>query len=418
VNERYEDVIKHYAAHPEIWNKIPRETTDNTPSKTYIARGFGTTVEELEARIAAAAAEFARSRAVSLKPIDTREATNITWLFTGRYPAGMLVILDGDPGLSKSMFSLGLTVSVITGKPFLGMIKPETTGGVILLSAEDDLNNTIIPRLLAAGAPLGVIPNLHHIPCTKPGGDRISLADVDTLAALEKLIIDTKARLMVVDPINAYLGDKVDSNNDQKIRQVLGPISEMANRTGCMIFCLRHLNKGGGGKAIYRGLGSIGYTGQARANFFAAQHPDDEGWFVIAASKFNIGAKPSSIKYTLDFATVPNVSSPVPYCARGENCDLTANALSAQSDDDGDKVAEAVEFLQEILSLGPVSFDLITKAAAKRKIATITLRRAKSRMKVKSVKTTKNWYWQLPDDKIKAQDCEDAVDADAASPPF
>jgi hypothetical protein len=416
MTNQFDNLVQDFALHPEKWNALPLADEGGTQirCKTYIAKQCGTTVEKFEELIAKAAEMHKFQRKLALQPVDTRNAKNIVWLFTGRFPAGMLVILDGDPGLSKSMFSLALSVSVLTGKPFLGMIKPETTGGVILMSAEDDLENTIIPRLLAAGAPHGVIPNLFHIPCSKPNGDRVSLSDPVVLLELEDLIKASGARLLIVDPINAYLGDKVDSHNDQKIRQVLGPISELANRTGCMILCLRHLNKGGGGKAIYRGLGSIGYTGQARANFFAAEHPDEEGTFVVATSKFNIGAKPSSIKYKLDFSQVPGVSSLVPYCAHGENCDINANTLSEQSVDaeETGKLKDAVDFLIELLRLGPVKAQEGNKQARKMSISDATLSRARRKLRVKAIQTATCWYWQMPDETKKASDTESPVTAE------
>jgi putative DNA primase/helicase len=389
------NLIQDFAAHPDKWAAC---------NKDYVARSLGATVEDLEARISAAAVELKKRRGITATPIDTRKAKTVPWLYTGRFPGGKLTILDGDPGLSKSMFSLALAVSVLTGKAFLGMIKPELTGGVVLLSAEDDLEDTIIPRLVAAGCPVtpeGIVPNLFHVPCLKPSGQQLSLSDALDRLELEELIQSCSGKLMIIDPLNAYLGDKADSHNDQKMRQVLGPLSDLANRTGAMILGLRHLNKGGGGKAIYRGLGSIGYTAAARANFFAAEHPDEEGVFVVAASKFNLGPKPSSIKYRLAFAEVPGVQGLVPHVANGENCDLKADELAASQSDDAEesgKLKDAMDFLQQALSLGPIKSQDGIKQARKLSISERTLIRARQKLKVKAVQTASCWYWQLPDE--------------------
>jgi hypothetical protein len=196
--------------------------------------------------------------------VDTAVKVDIQWLWDLRLPKGKLVMLDGDPGLSKSMYMLSIAVSVMFGKKFLDGEKPTITGGVVLLSAEDDLRDTIVPRLLAAGAPTGTIPMI-HVPSSKPDGTQFSLADINDRFELEHMIAQADAKLVIIDPINSYLGERVDSHNDQKIRQVLAPLSEIANRTGCVIVGLRHVSKGGsGGKAVYRGLGSIGYTAAAR----------------------------------------------------------------------------------------------------------------------------------------------------------
>jgi putative DNA primase/helicase len=384
-----DQAVRDCAMNPKMWASC------NKPH--YIkAKGFDGTVAQFEAMIAAERKSI--RGAVSASPIDTRNAKSVPWLYTGRFPGGKLTILDGDPGLSKSMFSLGLSVSVLTGKKFLGLIKPETTGGVVLLSAEDDLDDTIIPRLLAAGCPHGVVPNLLHIPCIKSNGLQFSLADPFDREDLKDIIKSIDAKLVVIDPLNAYLGDKADSHNDQKMRQVLGPLSDMANQTGAMILGLRHLNKAGGGKAIYRGLGSIGYTAAARANFFAAEHPEEPGNFVVAASKFNLGPKPSSFKYKLAFAEVPGVSGLVPYVANGEFCDLSANDLAAAQSEEansGGKLKEAIDFLQERLSNGPVKAKDLEKAAFKEGVKQATLRRAKDRLKIKSTQMKTDWYWDL-----------------------
>src|SRR6185437_15141263 len=114
------------------------------------------------------------------------------------------VLMDGDPGQAKSMFSLAVAVSVMTGRPLLDGARPEATGGVVLLSAEDDLRDTINPRLVAAGAAQGQIP-LVHVPSTKPDGGQFSLADANDRFELEYEIARLDAKLVIIDPLNAYL---------------------------------------------------------------------------------------------------------------------------------------------------------------------------------------------------------------------
>jgi AAA domain len=337
--------------------------------------------------------------------VDTGVRVDIQWLWDLRLPKGKLVMLDGDPGLSKSMFMLKIAVSVMFGKKFLDGEKPAITGGVVLLSAEDDLRDTIVPRLLAAGAPDGQIPMI-HVPSSKPDGTQFSLADINDRYELEHMIAQADAKLVIIDPINSYLGERVDSHNDQKIRQVLAPLSEIANRTGCVIVGLRHVSKGGsGGKAVYRGLGSIGYTAAARVNFFIAGHPDETDVYVFACSKTNLGPKPPSIKYRLDFAKVEGISKPVPFVAHGETCDLTADQLSeAQAQNKGDdregsdKVENAVEFLRLVLSDGRVTRSEVDRKAAQQKIKPITLRRAQQLLKIKPQREGNKSWWELPEE--------------------
>jgi hypothetical protein len=342
--------------------------------------------------------------------VDTSVKVDIQWLWDLRLPKGKLVMLDGDPGLSKSMLMLKIAVSVMFRQKFLDGENPTITGCVVLLSAEDDLRDTIVPRLVAAGAPNGQQIPMIHVPSSKPDGTQFSLADPNDRVELEFMIAKADAKLVVIDPINAYLGEKVDSHNDQKIRQVLAPLSEIANRTGCVIVGLRHVSKGGsGGKAVYRGLGSIGYTAAARVNFFIAEHPDETGVFVFACSKTNLGPKPPSIKYKLDFAKVEGISKPVPLVAHGETCDLTADQLSEAQAEKGDdrggsaKVENAVDFLRLVLSDGKVSKSEVDKKATQQKIKPMTLRRAQQQLKIKPERDGNKWWWELPEEERVAQ---------------
>lgn len=330
--------------------------------------------------------------------VNTTDLSDVSWLWEGRFPRGKLVLLDGDPGQAKSMFSLSVAVSVMTGRALLDGAKPATTGGVVLLSAEDDLRDTINPRLIAAGAPSGQIPMIHQA-STKLDGGQFSLADEKDRFELEMAIARIDAKLVIVDPLNAYLGEKVDSHNDQKIRQVLGPLSEIANRTGAVILCLRHLSKGGGGsKAMYRGMGSIGYTAAARANFFIAEHPEKKDHFVIAASKFNLGPKPPSLEYFIETVEVQGLAKRVPRVAGGAPCDITANELAAAQAEEaevGGKLGQAIKFLKKALEHGPISQKQIEDNARKERLSWATIRRAKDELGVKPIRQGNGWWWSL-----------------------
>jgi hypothetical protein len=340
---------------------------------------------------------MAESQKGESRLVNTTDVADVSWLWTNRFPRGKLVIIDGDPGQAKSMLSLAVAVSVMTGKPLLDGAKPEVTGGVVLLSAEDDLRDTINPRLVAAGAPQAQIPLL-HVPSTKADGGQFSLGDPDDRFKLERMIARIDAKLVIVDPLNAYLGEKVDSHNDQKIRQVLGPLSEIANKTGAVVLCLRHLAKSGGTKAIYRGMGSIGYTAAARANFFVADHPEKKDRFVIAASKFNLGPKPPSLEYFIETVTVQGLVKPVPRVAGGAPCALTANDLSAAQTEEaagGGRFHEAADFLREALKDGVTAEKDVKRQARDLDIAPATLKRAKKSLKIRSTQKGRAWYWQL-----------------------
>jgi len=380
-------------------NFISRYTNSRAQMERILQRSVYSAFKNWDASITEALEEAAKKRTPLF---DTRNRADVIWQWEGYVPLGKLVVIDGDPGLAKSMFALRIAVSTFSGKPFLDGTKPATTGGVVLLSAEDDPVDTIAPRLVAAGAPDGEIPLIFQPP-TKEDGEAFNLDDSGDRLELELKIVHVNAKLVIIDPVNAYLGEKVDSHNDQKVRRVLGPLSEIANRTRATILCLRHVTKGGGTKAIYRGQGSIAYTAAARANFFVAEHPDNNGTFVFAASKFNIGPKPSSLAYRIALAEVTGIVKQVPYVAGGEPCSLTANELAAAEDrkmeSEGGKLGDAVDFLRAMLADGEVAVKEIERRADKQGIKPMTLRRAKEALKVQARPDGKKWFWSLPEEE-------------------
>ncbi len=172
------------------------------------------------------------------------------WLWPNWLPLGKVAILDGDPGLGKStlLFDLAAHVSS-TG------IMPDgsagATGGVLILNAEDDPEDTIRPRLAGAGANL---ERVFHLGKSDAGRRPVRLPD--DVPLLGRLIGAHGASLLIVDPLLAYLPE-VDVNRAQHVCQVLQRLSSMAREQRCTVVCVRHLNKGASAKAVYRGTGSI-----------------------------------------------------------------------------------------------------------------------------------------------------------------
>src|SRR5215216_945193 len=225
----------------------------------------------------------------------------VTWLWRDRIPLGKVTVLDGDPGTGKSTLTLTIAAKVTTGSPFPDGTRPERAD-VILLSAEDDIGDTIRPRLEAAGADLSrcwVLPDIHPVvpPEAKPEAPRPPELPAD-LDALEGMVKDKAAALVVIDPLMAFLSGQINAHVDQDVRKVLAPLGYMASRTGAAVVVVRHMNKGQG-SALYRGSGSIGIVGAARAGLLVAPDPDDEGRRVLAVSKSNLGPKTSSLAYKI-----------------------------------------------------------------------------------------------------------------------
>jgi hypothetical protein len=225
------------------------------------------------------------------------EPERVSWLWPGRIPLGKLVTLDGDPGLGKSTLALSIAAVVTTAGKWPDGTVCTHPGGVLLLSAEDGLADTIRPRLDAAGADVTKVHAVQGVPIDDKGTLRSpTIADI---GALEAAIRGTATRLLVIDVLMAYLPIGTDSHKDQDIRSTLSRLAAMADRTYCSVLLVRHLTKATGRDPIYRGGGSIGIVGAARAGLLVAADPDDPSRRVLASVKSNLGPPPESLAYRL-----------------------------------------------------------------------------------------------------------------------
>jgi hypothetical protein len=323
----------------------------------------------------------------------------VRWLWPGRIPFGKLTILDGDPGLGKSVLTIDLAARVSRGWSMPGEERePGDDGrepaGVVILSAEDGLDDTIRPRLDAAGADCERVLALDKIADSQ--GPRLPVVPDDCGHILEA-IRRMKAKLVIIDPLTAYLAAQTNSHRDQDIRRALHPLAILAQQTGAAVLVVRHLNKATGGNPLYRGGGSIGIIGAARSGLLVARDPDNPDRRVLASTKCNLAKLPPSLSF--DLSTAENGALRVGWIGA---CAHTAESLLAapRDDEDRDAVQEAVEVIRAILEGGPVPSDDAKKEARKAGIAERTLYRAKAILGVKSRKVSFSgkgvWQWSLP----------------------
>lgn len=305
----------------------------------------------------------------------------VEWLWPNRIPAGKLVTLDGDPGLGKSTLALAFAAIVTTGGAWPDGTKCVHPGGVLLLSAEDGLADTVRPRLDAAGAELTAVHAVEGVPVVDENGERTlrppTLADV---AALEQAVIDTGARLIVVDVVMAYLPAGTDSHKDQDIRRLLSRLAGLADRTSCTVLLLRHLNKASGKDPMYRGGGSIGIVGAARAGLLVASDPDDPDRRVLASVKSNLAPPPESLAYRL----VGTETGVARVQWEGATAHTATDLLRPRTDDDESHArSDAEKWLEDYLTKtgGATSRDT-KRDAAKEGIAERTLHRARESLGV------------------------------------
>lgn len=295
-----------------------------------------------------------RSAVVSFEEIQERQ---IEWLWKGRLPKGKFVVIDGDPSMGKSCFTCDVAARMSKG----GLLPDGQTTiprKVLIVSSEDDAEDTIKPRLRAAGANMPNVfgMNLRHdkkgrvIPFTVP-------ADVPYL---QQALGESGAEVVVIDPIMGFLSEHVQSHNDASVRRALAALAQVAESYGCCVVGIRHLNKDQREKnPLYRGGGSIGISGQARIVLLIGKPPwtgDDDPARVVAVTKNNLIRRLSvpSLKFEVeewdDDPDIPHV------LWHGE---VPISAEQLLQTPDGRKNApareEAEAAINEILAAGPLS---------------------------------------------------------------
>ena len=203
-------------------------------------------------------------------------------------------MLDGDPGIGKSLLTLQLAANVSRGYPFPDQTgKPTGPHGephtVLILTREDSLSRTIRPRLDASGADVRLV----HISASwLDAEDKEQAFTLKHLPLLDAKMQELKPRLVVLDPIQSFFGD-VDMHRANQTRPLLDALSALAEAHNCAIVCIRHPAKPGEGigKALHRGLGSVDMIGAARTGLFIEQYPGDDTRAFMAQTKSNLGPK-------------------------------------------------------------------------------------------------------------------------------
>lgn len=357
----------------------------------------------VEIDVAAFGAPLAETRRSGLVTLSTVTPERVAWLWAGRLPYGKLVVLDGDPSVGKSTLTCDLAARTSTGAPWPDGSPGGAPAGVLLLSAEDGLADTIAPRLAAAGADATRVHALVTVTLANPDGEPlVSTPSLPRdLPRIEEIVVEYGVRLVVVDVLMAYLNGKVDAHRDQDVRGVLHQLAAMAERTGCCVILLRHLNKAGGGSPLYRGGGSIGIIGAARAAFLVARDPEDAERRIFAVAKLNIASEPPALAYRL-------VDAPEHGCARVEwedaPTDHTAAGLLAapSTEEERDERDAVAAWLTDYLTGKPMGSlaKEVYREGNREGHSRDALKRAKRKAGVESVKDGMNggWVWRLVSD--------------------
>jgi hypothetical protein len=328
---------------------------------------------------ASASATPSQPRAIAARPYSTIDSQPVEWLWRDRIALGKLSLLAGQPGLGKTFCSIDIASKVSTGLSFCDGAKPPL-GQVGILTAEDSANDTIRPRLDAAGAN---VANVFHIDGVR-GKDRTEFLSLkDHLSELEDFFESKpELRLFILDPISAFMGAGCDSHVNASVRSVLGPLCELAERRRVALLGITHLSKGQA-KAVNAIIGSIAFVAAARSAYLVAQDPDDEKQRLFLPIKNNLAAC-SGLSFTIEDG----------------RCVWSSDAVMVSADDIGEENEtprdEAKQWLEGKLEKLSMPAKWILAESRKDGISEKTLRRAGKELGVIHERVGDSWSWRLP----------------------
>ena len=320
----------------------------------------------------------------------------IKWLWPGVLALGKLVIIAGHPGLGKSQVCICVCAIVSAGGKWPVSEETCDKGSVIILSAEDGAEDTIVPRLKAVSADL---ENIHIVHAVKLGKGKERAFDLTrdveqlryTLSSIENV------RLVVVDPISAYLG-KTDSHRNSEVRAALTPAIEFAEEIGACLLCVTHLNKGGQGNALSRVTGSIAFTAAARASFLVSRDNDDHDLRLMLPLKNNLAKDTHGFGYRIEEKNLSGIDTS---CVTWEKATVNLSAedvLSTEGHSEDNKGMVEEFLLQELADGSEVLCNTLYKKAEVMKIHPKVLWKAKNKLGVRHKKLgfKEGFAWYLP----------------------
>jgi putative DNA primase/helicase len=335
-------------------------------------------------------------------------AKAIVWLWLMKIALGKVTVLAGEGGLGKSTILCDIAARVTNGSRWPDGTENAFVGNVIILASEDAADDTLKPRLAAAGADMSRVFVVTAVRETESGPLRSFNLQADINRLEQKIAEIGNVLLVIIDPISSYLG-KVDSHKNAEVRSVLEPLGNLATRTGCAIVCNNHFSKGGGG-ANGRIIGSVAFVNQARAAFIVAQDAGDPDRRLFLPSKMNIAVMGEGLAYRIGgyLAQVDGLEIPTSQvCWESTPVTTTADAaLRAleENSESGNRSAqsEAEEWLRDLLANGAVPAKQVKTDAAAAGLSWATVRRAKDRIGVHVERVSEgfakggHWNWRLP----------------------
>ena len=313
-----------------------------------------------------------------LKLYSSIKETDVDWLWYPYIPFGKITVIQGDPGCGKSTLMMDVIASVSTGKSAPDGRRIKKPMHVIYQCSEDSPGDTIKPRLVAAGADCSNIAFLDE------ERDPVTLCN----ETLRRAIADFNAKLLVIDPIQAYLGD-ADIANATGMRRILKQLAEWASLYECAIVLIGHLNKRHSSRDLYRSLGSIDIVAAARSVMYVERMHDDTV-SVVRHVKSSLSSKGKDLFFTVDsgrrieWINQESIDS--------ENMNDSSEYFARQN-----KQEQAANLLKVILADGPIKASEVQGLFRDEDISERTILITKKALGIHSVRKDGVWYWQMPD---------------------
>lgn len=315
---------------------------------------------------------------IKIFTFDEVESEEILWLWKPYIALGKITVIQGDPGTGKTTFALAIAALISKKRKMpTGNTKP-VDGNVIFQSGEDSPKDTIKPRLVACKAD-----------CSK-----IAFIESDVgldLKAVENAIVKTNAKLIVIDPLQAFLSANQDITSTKNMRPLLRELGNVAERTGAALIIIGHMNKNDRAKGIYRGLGSIDITAAARSVLLIGKRKNDDNMRFMAQIKNNLTAFGRAVSFSI------NKKGGVEF--HGE-CDISEDELLSVAGDRKTKYEIAKETITAMLSDGDRKSNEIYDACMKAGVSTSLMSYTKKQLGIQSVKKIDDWYWTMSSDGI------------------